>query len=59
MHKTKDMRNPSELVAIAYAAHATGNRELERAAKQELLSRHEIEIRFRRPKRPAREVASC
>jgi hypothetical protein len=49
-------RSPSELVAIAKAAHAIGDRELERAAKRELAEQHGIDIKFRR--RPIKAEAA-
>lgn len=42
--------DPSALVAIAKAANLTGNRGLERAARQELRDSHGIKLSFERPK---------
>jgi hypothetical protein len=41
--------DPSTLVVIAKAAHQTGDRELERAARRELRERHGIRLSFERP----------
>lgn len=38
--------NLESLVAIAYAAHKNGDRELERAARRELQERHQVALRF-------------
>lgn len=43
---------PAELVAVARAAHLTEDRDLERAAKRELLDRFGIAITFRRRTAP-------
>ena len=48
MNTQEDTRSPAELVAIARAANAIGDRDLERAAKRELLDQHGITIHFRR-----------
>jgi hypothetical protein len=45
-----ETRGPAELVAIARAANAIGDKDLERAAKRELLERYGITIKFRRPR---------
>jgi hypothetical protein len=44
------LNSPPALVAIARAAHAVGDRDLERAAKTELVESFGITIRFSRPK---------
>jgi hypothetical protein len=41
--------SPADLVAVAKAAHVTGDRDLERAARRLLLEQHGIELIFRRP----------
>lgn len=41
--------SPAELVAIARAAHVARDRDLERAAKRELLNQFGITIKFPRP----------
>jgi hypothetical protein len=41
------------LLAIAIAAHRTGDRELERAAKRELKESHGVGLRFLQPRRGA------
>ncbi len=38
--------SPAELVAIARAAHVVGDRQLEKAARRDLLARFGIRIRF-------------
>jgi hypothetical protein len=47
--------DPTALVAIAKAAHQTGDRELERAARRELQDRHGIILRFVRPAKGAQQ----
>lgn len=42
--------SPAALVAIARAAHEVGDRELERAAKRELLDRFGVVLTFARRK---------
>jgi hypothetical protein len=50
--------SPAALVSIAKAAHLTGDRDLERAAKQLLEERHCIHISFgRRPAAKKQEAA--
>ena len=44
--------SPATLVAIAKAAHLTGDRDLERAARKQLEDRHGIRIRFVRRGKP-------
>ncbi len=46
------MTDAPSLVAIARAAHQTGDRELERAARRLLRERFGIKITFRRPGNP-------
>lgn len=41
-------KSPRELVAILHAAHVSGDRDLERAAKRELRERFGIELTYRR-----------
>lgn len=50
--ETKCADSPAALVAIICAAHAVGDRDLERAAKQELVERFGIALRF--PRRAAK-----
>lgn len=45
--------DPPSLVAIAVAAHRTGDRDLERAARAELKCSHGIDLRFTRTPREA------
>lgn len=53
---TKPMQSdPTALVAIARAAHQSGDRELERAARRELLERHGIILRFARTTKGAQQ----
>ena len=40
------------LLAIARAAHQSGNRDLERAARRLLRDEHGIDVTFRRPVQP-------
>ena len=49
-----DSQNPAALVAVAKAAHTSGDRELERAAKALLREEHGIEIAFRRRRPPSK-----
>jgi hypothetical protein len=46
--RQSDRTDPPSLVAIAVAAHRTGDRTLERAAKRELEQTHGIALRFTR-----------
>ena len=48
-------RSPASLVAITYAAKAVGDRDLEWAAKQELLERFGIKLTFSTKPRPSRK----
>lgn len=41
--------DPATLVAIALAAHRSGDRDLLREARRELRQRHGIDLSFRRP----------
>lgn len=58
MTKQTDTSSPAELVAIARAANAIGDKELERAAKRELKTKFGIGITFER-RVPAKEAAPC
>jgi hypothetical protein len=49
--------DPATLVAIARAAHLTGDRHLERAARRLLREQHGIEVTFRRPGKEAPHVS--
>jgi hypothetical protein len=59
MSSIEHLRSPAELVAIARAAHIVGDRDLERAARNELREAFGIEIRFPRPARPKAEAVPC
>jgi hypothetical protein len=50
MTKTQSQNNPAELVVIAKAAHLTGDRDLEREARRQLLEKHGIRISWARNK---------
>jgi hypothetical protein len=54
-----DLQTPPALLAIMRAARRIGDRQLERAARQKLLERYGIDVRFRREQRGQREEASC
>ncbi len=54
MAQNEELRSPSDLVAIARAAHAVGDRDLERSAKRTLLASFGIAIKF--PKIARRET---
>lgn len=58
MTKQTDSRGPAELVAIARAANAIGDKELERIAKRELREKFGITIAFARHV-PKSEAATC
>jgi hypothetical protein len=50
------LSDPPALLAIARAAHQTGDRRLERAARKLLRDRYGIEVSFRRSIDPERTV---
>jgi hypothetical protein len=55
----QESRSPAELVAIARAAHAVGDRDLERSVKIELRESFGIEIRFPRASKQTTTEAAC
>jgi len=57
MPQTSIHNSPEALVAIARAARAAGDRDLERSARRQLADNYGIELTFRRaPVLPAQEV---
>ncbi len=52
--KTQDPQNAPTLLAIAVAAHRSGDKALERYAKTQLRDRHGLKVAFTKPK--TREV---
>jgi hypothetical protein len=59
MEKISNKEGPGALVSVARAAHRTGDRNLERAAKRLLRDDYGIQISFVRTERepPAQEAA--
>lgn len=51
------MSSPATLTAIAYAAHQTRDRDLEREAVRRLRTEFGIELRFKREKQEGRSNA--
>jgi hypothetical protein len=52
-------QSPAALVSVARAAHRTGDRELERAAKRLLLEQYSIRIVFQRAQAAAEDEAQA
>lgn len=55
-HAANATDSPATLVAIVYAAHRSGDRDLERAAKRRLDDEYGIRLRLRRHQ-PRREAS--
>jgi hypothetical protein len=56
LESVPELTDPPALLAVARAAHLSGDRTLERAARRLLRERYGIEVNFRRTAPQAREV---